>query len=261
MSRPVARVCLLGAESTGKTTLAAALAAAYGTVWNPEYGRVYTEVGRAGRRRGRARSSRTSPGCTAGTRTSSPAWPTGSLLGHRRVHHRRLPRGVPRRSGTRLRGPRRPPVRPLSRLRARRAVEADGLREFEEARRATTRSTSRTRERAARRGCCSRARTRRDSSGRGKPSTGCSSGGAGLPVAGAWCLARCDRGRAASTTVRYTADGDAGHDLLPNYSTLATRRWSGLRMRAGPTRLAATARPPAPGSERPATGRRGARRS
>ena len=43
---PVTRVCLLGAESTGKTTLAAALAAAYDTLWNPEYGRVYTEVGR-----------------------------------------------------------------------------------------------------------------------------------------------------------------------------------------------------------------------
>lgn len=40
------RVCLLGAESTGKTTLARALAEAYGTVWNPEYGRAYTEHGR-----------------------------------------------------------------------------------------------------------------------------------------------------------------------------------------------------------------------
>ena len=40
------RVCLLGTESTGKTTLAAALADAYETLWNPEYGRVYTEVGR-----------------------------------------------------------------------------------------------------------------------------------------------------------------------------------------------------------------------
>ena len=40
------RVCLLGAESTGKTTLAAALASEYETLWNPEYGRVYTEVGR-----------------------------------------------------------------------------------------------------------------------------------------------------------------------------------------------------------------------
>ncbi len=46
MSDPVRRVCLLGAESTGKTTLAGALAAAYETLWNPEYGRVYTEVGR-----------------------------------------------------------------------------------------------------------------------------------------------------------------------------------------------------------------------
>jgi nicotinamide riboside kinase len=46
MPRPAARVCMLGAESTGKTTLAAALAQAYGTVWNPEYGRVYTVLGR-----------------------------------------------------------------------------------------------------------------------------------------------------------------------------------------------------------------------
>ena len=45
-SDDVCRVCLLGAESTGKTTLAAALAEAYGTLWVPEYGRVYTEVGR-----------------------------------------------------------------------------------------------------------------------------------------------------------------------------------------------------------------------
>lgn len=42
----VRRVCLLGAESTGKTTLAHDLAAAYETLWNPEYGRVYTELGR-----------------------------------------------------------------------------------------------------------------------------------------------------------------------------------------------------------------------
>jgi len=37
------RVCLVGAESTGKSTLAAALAAHYGTVWVPEYGREYSE--------------------------------------------------------------------------------------------------------------------------------------------------------------------------------------------------------------------------
>ena len=40
------RVCLLGAESTGKTTLAAALADRYDTQWNPEYGRPYTQLGR-----------------------------------------------------------------------------------------------------------------------------------------------------------------------------------------------------------------------
>ncbi|MBM3676930.1 MAG: ATP-binding protein [Actinobacteria bacterium] len=42
----VKRVCILGAESTGKSTLARGLAAAYDTVWNPEYGRPYTEIGR-----------------------------------------------------------------------------------------------------------------------------------------------------------------------------------------------------------------------
>ncbi|HEX5583508.1 ATP-binding protein [Gaiella sp.] len=42
----VKRVCLLGAESTGKTTLAGALASRFGTLWNPEYGRPYTQMGR-----------------------------------------------------------------------------------------------------------------------------------------------------------------------------------------------------------------------
>jgi NadR type nicotinamide-nucleotide adenylyltransferase len=46
MSGDAKRICLLGAESTGKTTLARTLAGAYETVWNPEYGRPYTEVGR-----------------------------------------------------------------------------------------------------------------------------------------------------------------------------------------------------------------------
>ncbi|MBI5031020.1 MAG: AAA family ATPase [Chloroflexi bacterium] len=37
------RICILGAESTGKTTLAAALAKHYNTVWVPEYAREYLE--------------------------------------------------------------------------------------------------------------------------------------------------------------------------------------------------------------------------
>ncbi len=37
------RVCLVGAESTGKTTLAQMLAAHFHTVWVPEYGREYSE--------------------------------------------------------------------------------------------------------------------------------------------------------------------------------------------------------------------------
>jgi len=38
----VKRVCVVGAESTGSTTLARSLAAAYETAWVPEYGRDYT---------------------------------------------------------------------------------------------------------------------------------------------------------------------------------------------------------------------------
>ena len=37
------RVCVVGAESSGTTTLARALAEHYGTVWVPEYGREYCE--------------------------------------------------------------------------------------------------------------------------------------------------------------------------------------------------------------------------
>lgn len=37
------RVCVIGAESTGSTTLAKALSEHYQTVWVPEYGRTYTD--------------------------------------------------------------------------------------------------------------------------------------------------------------------------------------------------------------------------
>src|SRR5690606_18394548 len=40
---PVARVAILGGESTGKSTLAAALAAHYKTIWVPEYLRDFVE--------------------------------------------------------------------------------------------------------------------------------------------------------------------------------------------------------------------------
>jgi len=38
------RICIVGAESTGTTTLAENLAGHYGTVWVPEYGRKYCEA-------------------------------------------------------------------------------------------------------------------------------------------------------------------------------------------------------------------------
>jgi NadR type nicotinamide-nucleotide adenylyltransferase len=41
---PVARVALLGAESSGKSTLAEVLAAHYGSVWVPEYLREFVDL-------------------------------------------------------------------------------------------------------------------------------------------------------------------------------------------------------------------------
>lgn len=46
----IVNVVLLGAPSTGKTTLAARLAEVYGTEWMPEYGREYWERHQVGRR-------------------------------------------------------------------------------------------------------------------------------------------------------------------------------------------------------------------
>lgn len=46
----ITNVVLLGAPGTGKTTLAARLANAYGTVWMPEYGREYWEQHQHNRR-------------------------------------------------------------------------------------------------------------------------------------------------------------------------------------------------------------------
>ena len=119
----VKRVCLLGAESTGKSTLAEALASRFDTLWNPEYGRPYTQIGRP------ADAPWTSWEFTHIARvhcwyedflaTLSRARP---VLGHGRVHDQRLPRGLPRHSGHGVRGARRTAVRPVRRLRPRCAV-------------------------------------------------------------------------------------------------------------------------------------------
>jgi NadR type nicotinamide-nucleotide adenylyltransferase len=44
VSDHILRVCLVGAESSGTTTLAQKLAVQYDTLWVPEYGRDYTEA-------------------------------------------------------------------------------------------------------------------------------------------------------------------------------------------------------------------------
>jgi nicotinamide riboside kinase len=38
---PIQKIVVLGPESTGKSTLCAALAAHYQTIWTPEYARAY----------------------------------------------------------------------------------------------------------------------------------------------------------------------------------------------------------------------------
>ena len=120
----VKRVCLLGAESTGKTTLAAALAERFGTVWNPEYGRPYTQIGRP------ADAPWTSWEFTHIARIQ--CWYEDFLAGlarprpvhrHRRVHDGGVPRGLPGNAGDRVRRARAAPVRPVPRLRARCPVE------------------------------------------------------------------------------------------------------------------------------------------
>jgi len=44
VSQPIIRVVLTGSECTGKTTLARALASHYGTIWVPEFSRIYAET-------------------------------------------------------------------------------------------------------------------------------------------------------------------------------------------------------------------------
>nr|WP_307732983.1 AAA family ATPase [Massilia agri] len=44
VSRPVQRIAILGAESSGKSTLAEALATRYGTLWVPEYLREFVDT-------------------------------------------------------------------------------------------------------------------------------------------------------------------------------------------------------------------------
>jgi nicotinamide riboside kinase len=39
--KPIQKIVILGPESTGKSTLCAALAAHYQTIWTPEYARTY----------------------------------------------------------------------------------------------------------------------------------------------------------------------------------------------------------------------------
>jgi HTH-type transcriptional repressor of NAD biosynthesis genes len=38
------KICIVGAESTGTTTMSRALAEHYQTIWIPEYGRLYSEI-------------------------------------------------------------------------------------------------------------------------------------------------------------------------------------------------------------------------
>ena len=178
MPGPPKRACLLGGESTGKTTLARALADEYGTVWNPEFGRAYTEIGRDPERtvdeRG-VHAHRQDPVLVRG-----PPGRLGSrraLLRHGRLHDGAVSSGLSRRTDARLR----------------RAARAAGTTSTSSAgstfRGGTTGSGSSTTsgsgcttatwsepERAGRRGSSSRARTRSDCGRESSPSIACSKG-------------------------------------------------------------------------------------
>ena len=74
----VKRVSLLGAESTGTTTLTERLARDSTTEWIVEYGREYGAPKDCGASRGRARSSSTSPAISRSARTRRPGARTAS---------------------------------------------------------------------------------------------------------------------------------------------------------------------------------------
>ena len=160
MEPAVKRVCLLGAESTGKTTLArGARRGATRRCGTPNTAGRTPSVGGRQTHRGRARVRRTSRACTAGTRTSSPARPPGAVLRHGRLHDGCLPRGLSRRADERLRRSRRAALRLVPRLRARRAMAptmASGSSRSSAI--GCTSAISSGRARAGRRGCCSRGR-------------------------------------------------------------------------------------------------------
>ena len=97
----------------------------YDTVWNPEFGRPYTEIGRdpdapwtSDEFTHIARIQCWYEDCLARSAREAP------LLRHRRVHDGAVPPGLSRRADPCLRRPARAALRPLLRLRARRAVEA-----------------------------------------------------------------------------------------------------------------------------------------
>ena len=95
------RVVVVGAESTGKSTLAAALAESLGTVWVPEYGRFYWE----GRRHLAVQDwtadefVRIAAGQhRLAVRSRSQGRRRGGRARHRRVGHRGVERALPRSS-------------------------------------------------------------------------------------------------------------------------------------------------------------------
>ena len=107
MPEPIKRVCLLGGESTGKTTLARALAAVYDTVWNPEFGRaVHRDRARPGRTvdERRVHAHRADPVLVRGLACGVGA--RRAVLRHGRVHDEALPSGLSRRAHACLRRPR-----------------------------------------------------------------------------------------------------------------------------------------------------------
>ena len=136
MAGPVKRVCLLGAESTGKTTLAAHSGGGVRHGLEPRV--------RAPLHRDRPRSRRAVDERRVHPHRADPVLVRGlaspgsarerPLLRHRRVHDGAVPPGLPRRAHARLRRPARAALRPDFVCGMEVPWKHDGIREFEEQR-------------------------------------------------------------------------------------------------------------------------------
>ena len=197
--RPTSSASACSAPSRpGRRPSPRSLAERYETVWNPEYGRPYTEIGRPERavdelgvhaHRAHALLVRGLP---------RPRRDAGAVLRHRRVHDGPLPRGLPRRARDRLRRARRPArTTCVSCAGSTCPGGTTGSASSRSSGAGCTSGTSSTRAPAGARGCSSRGRSTSGSRRCRRSSTGC------------WADGRAAQPRAATSSRRRRRVGTA----------------------------------------------------